>query len=182
MARVEAADARPEEAPDARPLARGEPPERRQPDRRVEAPGQARRRQRRHTELERGDAPAGPHDPRQLAQRRGGILDVAQQVGEGQRVEARVRERQRLGLARARGCTLGLRPCREALRARASIAALWSMPTTVQSARPSSSAATIPVPVATSSTRSPRRGAISPTSARRQRGSCQKLSAADSSS
>ena len=54
------------------------------------------------------------------------------------------------------------------------------MPTTEQSARASSSAATIPVPVATSSTRSPACGATARTNARRQRGSCQKLSAADS--
>ena len=56
------------------------------------------------------------------------------------------------------------------------------MPTTEQSARASSSAATIPVPVATSSTRWPGAGATALTSARRQRGSCQKLSAADSAS
>ena len=67
-------------------------------------------------------------------------------------------------------------------RAAASISGLWSMPTTEQSARASSSAATMPVPVATSSTRSPGPGATALTSARRQRGSCQKLSAADSPS
>jgi hypothetical protein len=73
-------------------------------------------------------------------------------------------------------------PAVKRARAIASICGLWSMPTTEQSARASSSAATMPVPVATSSTRWPARGAAALTSALRQRGSCQKLSAADSSS
>ena len=42
--------------------------------------------------------PAGAQYPRQLPHRRGRVIDVAQQVGEGDRVEALVGERQPLGL------------------------------------------------------------------------------------
>ena len=51
-----------------------------------------------HAELQRGHPAARAHDAGQLAHRRRRILDVAQQVGERQRVEARVLERQALGL------------------------------------------------------------------------------------
>ena len=53
----------------------------------------------RNAELERGDRPSGFDDPRELGERRGGIVDVAQQVGEGQVVELGVGERELLGLA-----------------------------------------------------------------------------------
>src|SRR5581483_8875644 len=52
---------------------------------------------RRDAELEPGDDAARPDDARQLRERRGGVFDVAQEVGEGERVERRVLERERLG-------------------------------------------------------------------------------------
>jgi hypothetical protein len=38
-------------------------------------------------EVQTGDDAPGPHDARELAQSRGGIVDVAQEVREGERVE-----------------------------------------------------------------------------------------------
>ena len=48
----------------------------------------------RHAELEPGDRPARTHDPRQLAQGGGRVVDVAQEVGKGEAVELAVGERQ----------------------------------------------------------------------------------------
>ena len=184
MALVEAADARPEEAPDlaptrARPAVRasaGRSPCTAATPARAGGHGGTPN----SSEATRPPGRTTRASSRIVAAR---IVDVAQQVGERERVEALVGERQRLGLA-LRSARRGERSAAaKRARAAASISALWSMPTTEQSARASSSAATIPVPVATSSTRSPaarRHGAS--TSARRQRGSCQKLSAAESAS
>ena len=128
-------------------------------------------------ELQRGDAPAGPHDARELAQRRRRIVDVAQQVGERQVVELAVGERQALRLAvderhaprerprRARAAPGRRRASRRSGRARRR--------STRSGAR--APAATSPVPVATSSTRRPGGASTASTIARRQRGSCPKL-------
>ena len=53
----------------------------------------------REPELEHRDRAAGPDDARQLAQGRGGVVDVAQEVGERQRVEGAVVEREAVGAA-----------------------------------------------------------------------------------
>ncbi len=98
MAGVERRDAAREKAAHLRPLARDGAPEQRQPDPRVGAPQRAPRLNRRLAELERRDPSARLDDARQLAQRRGRIIDVAQQVGEGEVVELAVGERQPLGL------------------------------------------------------------------------------------
>ena len=100
----------------------------------------------RHAELEPGDRPARTDDARQLAQRRGRVVDVAQEVGERERVELAVGERQaaRRSPRRARSGRSARR------RASASISGLWSTPTTVQPVCRTSSRATAPVPVATS--------------------------------
>ena len=116
--------------------------------------------------------PPGRTTRDELGERRAGVVDVAQEVREREVVEARVRERQRLGgrfdeLDRGR---------RIALRARASICALWSTPVT-RNPRRTSSAATRPVPVATSRTWPPSRGSRE-TRKRRQSGSCPNDSAA----
>ena len=66
----------------------------------------------RHAELEARDRPAGLHDSRELAQRRRRVVDVAQQVGERERVELAVLERQR----RARRPPAG-EPCASPRRA-----------------------------------------------------------------
>src|SRR5205085_7862576 len=50
-------------------------------------------------EFERRHTTAGPYDSRELAQGRSRIVDVAQQVGEGEVVELAVPEREPLGLA-----------------------------------------------------------------------------------
>ena len=94
--------------------------------------------------------PPGPHDAGELAQRRGRIVDVAQEVRERQRVELAVGERQRL-----RASLDELDPAEPVPHARApcaSISALWSTPTTAAAAR-TSARATAAVPVATSSAR-----------------------------
>jgi len=122
-----------------------------------------------HAELQRGHPAARAHDAGQLAHRRRRIVDVSAAVGERQRIEARVLERQALSLPLEELHTRA--SPRKRARAVASICGLWSRPTTVQSARARSSAATIPVPVATSRIRSPACGATASTSARRQRGS-----------
>ena len=94
-----------------------------------------------------------------------GIGDVAQEVRERQVVERAVGEGQRLG-----GRLDELDAIAEARpRARASISGLWSTPVTRKSRR-TSSAATSPVPVATSSTWPPSRGRRE-TRNRRHRGS-----------
>ncbi len=50
----------------------------------------------REAELEHRDRPAGAHDAGELAQRRAVVVDVAQEIREGERVELSVGERQRL--------------------------------------------------------------------------------------
>ncbi len=87
----------PRNAPTSLPAGRDEAPERRQSDVDVEVPQGARHRRSGYEELERGQTAAWPHDARQLAERRCRIVDVAKQVGEGQPVEARVGEVERLG-------------------------------------------------------------------------------------
>ena len=64
---------------------------------RVEPPRGAPHRARTGPELEARDDTAGPHDACELAQRRRGVVDVAQQVRDGQRVE---RSRRRTGALR----------------------------------------------------------------------------------
>jgi len=61
------------------------------PERAPEAPG--------HAELEARDHPSRANHPRELPERRRRILDVAQQVGEGEPVEGAVGKRQPIGLA-----------------------------------------------------------------------------------
>src|SRR5262249_53529224 len=51
----------------------------------------------RDCELEARNRPAGPHDPRELAKGGGGILDVAQEVRERERVELAVAEGKLVG-------------------------------------------------------------------------------------
>ena len=51
-------------------------------------------------ELEAGHRAPGLHHPGQFAERRGGIIDVAQEVGEGQRVEGVIGKGQTARLAR----------------------------------------------------------------------------------
>src|SRR5581483_293221 len=50
----------------------------------------------RDPELEPGDDAARPDDPRELSQRRRRVADVTQEIGEGQRIELAVRERERV--------------------------------------------------------------------------------------
>jgi len=98
MARVEAFDARSEEAADFVPLATGEPAERREPDAGIEAP-RPKPRSARSAELDAGDAAAGPDHPGELAKRGRRIVDVTEEIGEGEVVERAVVEREGLGLA-----------------------------------------------------------------------------------
>jgi hypothetical protein len=51
-----------------------------------------------HRELEHRHRAAGPDDASELAQRRRGIVDVAKEIREGERIEFRVLERERLGV------------------------------------------------------------------------------------
>src|ERR1019366_3133133 len=97
VAGVELGDAAGEEATHLRPLLRDRASEQRQPDSRVGAPQRMPWLARRLAELERCDPPTRRDDARELAQRGRWIVDVAQQVGEGQMVELAVGERQLLG-------------------------------------------------------------------------------------
>src|SRR5205823_1181744 len=94
---VEALDAPLKECADPRPLVRDRAADERQSDRRVGAPERSKDRVWRNSEVERDDAASWTHDPRELAHRRSGIVDVAQEVREGQVIEGFVREWQRLG-------------------------------------------------------------------------------------
>jgi hypothetical protein len=94
MACVERANARPEEPPDLVPARRDHAAEDRQADADVQLPGGTPRRAG-DRELERSDRPARPHDPSELAQRRAGIVDVAEEVRERHGGERRVRKRER---------------------------------------------------------------------------------------
>src|SRR5262249_14771506 len=96
IAVVEAADARPEEVADLGPARREHATGSRQPDAHVELPQRAPNAAR-DGELEARDRAAGPDDPRELADDRGGIVDVAKQVRDGERVEGSVGKRQLFG-------------------------------------------------------------------------------------
>jgi menaquinone-9 beta-reductase len=97
MSPIERADRRPEEAAYLIPLrAASEQTCQRQDPARVSEPPHSEQRIGRHRELEVGYTSAGPHDPRQLPDRRAGVSDVAQQVRERQRIERGVSERQLL--------------------------------------------------------------------------------------
>ena len=95
MALPEAADARAEEPADVAPGRRDERARGGQADAHVRlpqrAPGPVR-----DPELQHRDDAAGPNGSRQLPQRRGGIVDVAQEIGERDRIELPVGARQRL--------------------------------------------------------------------------------------
>ncbi len=125
----------------------------------------------RHAELERGDGPARPDDPRQLAQRRRRIVDVAEEVRErsGGRTPPR-------GRAAPRPKPRPGRRCRRSAAGRGQHLGLWSSPVT-RKPQPEQLAATSPVPVATSSTR-PRSTGRRETRKWRQRGSCPRDSTA----
>ncbi len=87
-----------EESTDPEPLRpAGEQTTDREDKSRVEPPHDPPEGVRRKEELEAGHCGTGLDDPRQLAKGRLRIIDVAQKVGEGQRVEGLVRERQLLG-------------------------------------------------------------------------------------
>ena len=95
-----------------------------QPEAGVGPPQRAQDGSRRDAELQRRDATARRDDAGQLAQRRGRVVDVAQEVGERQVVELAVGERQPLGLAdpqrdaRAQQVVVldpGARPCEHRL-------------------------------------------------------------------
>ena len=128
----EVADARPEEAADAAPAGRDDGAGRGQPDAHVELPERAPDAAR-EPELQHRNRPAGPDDARELAQRRGHVVDVAEEVREGERVELPVGERQRLGAPLAQ-----LDPVaqpgvpRSAHVPAASISGLWSTPITAR--------------------------------------------------
>src|SRR5437870_4526468 len=94
---VEALDASSKEGADARPLLRDRAANEGQSDRGVRAPQGSKDRIGRHSEIKCNDSPSWPHDSGELAQSRGGIVDVAQEVREGQVVEGFIWERQRLG-------------------------------------------------------------------------------------
>src|SRR5439155_14905892 len=98
MRAIEPLDARAEERTDGGPLHRDDPSRDGKPDAGVQPPERAPQ-PRGKTELDRCDVAARPHDPRELAHRRRGIVDVAQQVGEREVVEGRVREGQFLRAA-----------------------------------------------------------------------------------
>src|SRR5581483_8267971 len=95
---VEAPDRVAEEVADFAPAVPDRPSRDRQPDPDPQLPGRPPGPAR-HAELEARDRAAGPHHARQLAQRRRGVVDVAEEVREGERVELAVLERQRARVA-----------------------------------------------------------------------------------
>src|ERR671936_2469360 len=92
----EAADARPEEPPDLAPTRRDRAAGERQAEPDVELPPRAPRPLR-DPELERGERTSRPDDARELPQRRARVVDVAEEVGEGERVEGSVLEGEVVG-------------------------------------------------------------------------------------
>ena len=93
-------DVRPEEPAHDEPLAAaGQQAAERQQRPGVQPPGRAPERRGRNAELQARHPAARPDHASELGQRRLRIIDVAQQVGEGQRVEAGVREGKLLGPA-----------------------------------------------------------------------------------
>src|SRR5262245_4250320 len=115
MAPVEARDTRPEELPHLVPGPRPAPPGDRQPKPRVQPPQAPPQRVRRDVELQVGERATGPEHASQLGQRRRGIVDVPQEVGEGHRVEGAAREGELLSLPRTK-------PTREASPAACTLA------------------------------------------------------------
>ena len=78
------------------PARRDQPARERQPDADPEVPRRPPDPPR-QAELEHCDRPSGPDDPRELGEGRGGVVDVPQQVREGEVVERRVGERELVG-------------------------------------------------------------------------------------
>ncbi len=95
MAGVEALDARTEERADRGPLRREDATRERKPDARVQPPQRAPHATR-QAELDHRHPTAGLHDSSELPHRGRGIVDVAQEIREGEVVERRVRKRQLL--------------------------------------------------------------------------------------
>src|SRR4051812_33326619 len=93
---VEAADRAAEERADLAPAVAGHRARDRQPGPDIELPERPPDAAR-DGELEACDRAARTHDPRKLAERRSGVGDVAQQIGEGERVELAVDERELVG-------------------------------------------------------------------------------------
>ena len=124
-----------------------------QHDPHVELPESASHARRRDAEVQHRHRPARSHDACELPDRRRRIVDVPEQVRDGQSVERAVGKRQRSRLV-PRAARFSRSSPRAATRSRAtaSISGLRSMPTTEQPCCRTSSSATAPVPVATSST------------------------------
>src|SRR2546421_2558270 len=71
----------------------------RQADARLDPPERSQRAGLRHAELDHSDPAARLDHACKLAHRRGRIIDITQQVGEGESVECTVLERQLFGMA-----------------------------------------------------------------------------------
>jgi hypothetical protein len=97
-AAVEVANARAEEGADVTPFPREEPSARRQDRAGVEAPERVPRAAR-HCEIERSHPSPGEQEAREGTKRARDVTDVAEEVGEGNRVERFVREGWCLGVA-----------------------------------------------------------------------------------
>ena len=98
LGRRQSTDARAEEAADLVPPRRDRTAGERQGESNIELPEQAPEWSGRDSELERRDRPPAARDARKLAHGRAGIVDVAEQVRERQRVELTVLEWQLLGI------------------------------------------------------------------------------------
>ena len=98
LGRRQRTDARAEEAAHVVPARRDHAAGERQGESNVELPEHAPERPGRDPELERRDRPAAARHARKLAHGRAGIVDVAEQVRERQRVELTVLEWQLLGI------------------------------------------------------------------------------------
>ena len=95
----EARDAVGEEAADLGPAGGNESSRHRQTDADIRLPGCTGDWILRYAELESGNRPAGPDHAGQLGEGRRGIVDVAEEVRERERVERRVREGKVIGVA-----------------------------------------------------------------------------------
>src|SRR5260221_553108 len=91
MLPIEGVDARAEECADVAPATGHGPAGERQPDARVEPP-EGIRGAARDAELERGEPAAGAQHAGELGERRRRIVDVAEQIGEGDVIEGGVTE------------------------------------------------------------------------------------------
>ena len=89
----EAANAWPEEAADFAPTGRDRAAEHGQADSDVQLPGRSGDASR-NEEVEHRDSAAGSDDPGELLHRRSGVVDVAEEIRESQRVEGRILEGQ----------------------------------------------------------------------------------------